>query len=52
MLPTCFLSLIRVMIESNIIGGFLFGAVLVVVIIGTAISEARDRKKNDRLEEE
>ena len=52
MLPTRFLGLIYVMIESNIIGGFLFGAVLVIVIIGTAISEARDRKKNDRLEEE
>jgi hypothetical protein len=40
------------MIDTNLVGGFLFGAVLVVVIIGTAISEARDRKKNDRLEEE
>lgn len=52
MLPTCFLSLIYVMIDTNLVGGFLFGAVLVVVIIGTAISEARDRKKNNRLEEE
>lgn len=52
MLPTCFLDLIYAMIDTNIIGGFLFGAVLVVVIIGTAISEAHDRKKNDRLEEE
>lgn len=52
MLPTRFLGLICVMIDTNLVGGFLFGAVLVVVIIGTAISEARDRKKNDRLEEE
>jgi len=37
---------------SNIIGGFLFGAVLLVVIIGTAISEANNRKKNDRLRKE
>lgn len=52
MLPSRFFSLIYVMIDTNLVGGFLFGAVLVVVIIGTAISEARDRKKNDRLEEE
>lgn len=52
MLPIDFLDLIYVMIDTNLIGGFLFGAVLVVVIIWTAISEARDRKKNDRLEKE
>ena len=40
------------MIDTNLIGGFLFGAVLLIVIIGTAISEAKNRKKNDRLEEE
>ena len=40
------------MIDTNLIGGFLFGAVLLVVIIGTAINEAKDRKKNDPLEED
>ena len=40
------------MIDSNIIGGFLFGIVLIVVILGTAVNEARNRKKNDRLEDE
>lgn len=38
--------------DTNIIGGFLFGAVLLITIIGTAINEVKDRKKNDRLEEE
>jgi hypothetical protein len=37
---------------TNIIGGFLFGAILVIVVIGTAINEARDRKKNNRQKNE
>ena len=37
---------------TNIIGGFLFGAILVIVVIGAAINEAKDRKKNDRQENE
>lgn len=36
--------------DTNLIGGFLFGAVLLVTIIGTAINEVKDRKKNDPLE--
>lgn len=47
MLPIHFTSLIYVM-TTNIIGGFLFGAILVIVMIGTAVNEARDRKKNNR----
>jgi hypothetical protein len=38
--------------STNLIGGFLFGIVLVIVIIGTAINEVKDRKRNDRLKNE
>ena len=38
--------------DTNLIGGFLFGIVLVIVIIGTAINEVKNRNKNDRLKSE
>lgn len=46
------ICLICVMIDLSIVGGFLFGVVLTITIVGTAIQEAKDRKKNDRLGED
>ena len=38
--------------DTNIIGGFLFSAILLIVIIGIAINEVKDRKKNNRPEQD